>query len=260
MWYKRAKRTRDRVPYGVLVYGDKYFVGVEHTTPIEIDDSRLVDAIKNHGEQHGYYYEGSGGPADIHQPLFGLKQKKDYAGGWDRARLEKVKQEGIKPENLSFVFSNVDANWEQGTNRLVKANSTILRSMKRFFKEKRFFREQGISVTDDDIRKFLRASSRGTGKNYYEIARKTIATEQNVKNFLGELESVAWPNDWSTKKRTKGPEILVDLESKARNEFVLDHMGPGVYFAGAGHLLQVRDILKSRREKFILIGGSAIEP
>lgn len=257
-YLKESSENDDKVPHGVLVHGDKYFIGVEHETPVKIHDSSLVDTIKKHADQHGYFFEGSGGPADIHQPLFGLKEKKHYAGSWDEARMQKMKKEGVKPENLSFVFSNVDTNWKQGTNRLVKPNSSISDSLKQFFNQKEFFKKHGISVTDDHIRDFLTASSHGMGKNYHEIAQKTPATERNVRSFLGELESVAWPDNWSTKKRTKGPEILVDRESKARNEFVLDHMGPGVYFAGSGHLLQLRDILKSRKEKFKLIGGSQI--
>ena len=72
------------------------------------------------------------------------------------------------------------------------------------------------------------------------------------------MESIAWPENWNSKKRTTGPEKLVDTESEERNTHVLDNMGPGVYFAGAGHLKQIADTLKDRGEQFTMHGGSEI--
>lgn len=253
-----SRNSTDKAPQGVLVYKDKYFVGVEHKVPVKISNKSLLDTIRKHGKKHGFYFEGHGGPADIKQPLFGLGSKDDYAGSWDIERMKKIKKEGVKPENLSFVYSNVEVNWNQGTKTIVKPSLSIFKSLKIFFNRDKVFGKHGIEITDDDITDFLIASSKNMGKDFSKIAKKTLATEKNVEKFLKELETVAWPENWSTKKRTKGPEILVDRESEARNVFVLDEMGPGVYFAGSGHLFQWKDLLKSRKQKFKLIGGSKI--
>ena len=78
-----SENVQSIAPHGVLVYGDKIYVGVEHGKVPTISSS-LVSSIKEHGRGHGFFYEGTGPEVDIKQPKFGLSDIKDYRGGWDQ--------------------------------------------------------------------------------------------------------------------------------------------------------------------------------
>ena len=105
----------DPAPHGVLIHKDKVFVGLEHGKPAEIHDPNLLSHVKSIGDRHGYSFEGAGESSlDTHQPAFGLKHSHDYRDGWDVDRSKSIAKNGIKPHNMSVLFSNVEANWGEG--------------------------------------------------------------------------------------------------------------------------------------------------
>lgn len=244
--------NKDSIPQGVLVYGDKIFVGSEHSKDIEISDTKILNKIKSHGSEHGFFYEGDGG--DAKQPVFDLASMKDYKGGWDEHRAKSIADSGIQPHNLSILNSNVDVNWPK-IKQDFKGKTVFdgILNWARTNTEKLF---GGAKVEPEHVESFLTASSKKTGQNFLSMAKTTPTS--GVKEFLKKIEKIAWPNDWDTKKRTAGPELLVDKENESRNAHVIDNMGPGVYIAGSGHLKQVADLLKQRGEKFQMHGGSRI--
>lgn len=245
--------NKDSVPQGVLVYGDKIFVGADHEKPISIGDERILDKIKSHGSKHGFYFEGDGG--DAKQNALGLSSTKDYKDGWDEDRMKSIADSGIKPHNLAILYSNVDVNWNK-TKQNFKGK-TVFDGIHSWAKAGSSTMFGGAEVTQSHVEDFLKASSEKTGQDFLSMARKTPASQG--KEFLKKIEKIAWPDDWNTKKRTAGPELLVDRENQERNAHVVDNMGPGVYVAGAGHLKQVADLLKQRNKKFTMHGGSQIK-
>jgi hypothetical protein len=251
--------NKNKIPQGVLIHGNHILVGVAHGSDLKIEDKEILNKIKSHGEKHGFYYEGTGGPTDIKLPLFGLKSKKDYAGGWDEDRMKKIKENGVEPHNLSPLFANVDVNWNQGVSAVANESGSIFDGIHSWANSKDGpFASHGISVSKDRVEGFLSAMGKGTGRNWLKDAKQTKATTEASKKFLKDAEKIAWPENWNTKKRTAGPELLVDKESEERNSHIVDNMGPGVYFAGSGHLNQVRDLLKARGEDFDFHGGEEI--
>ena len=220
----------------VLVHGDKMIIGVEHGSPFSIKDKNLIDKIKTHGRSHGFFYEGKPG-IDIPQPALGLKDVKDYTGGFDQIRDENIKQsKTVRPHHLSILFSNVDANWNQGIGKHFESGSVHdgIHSWARS--------HFGDFVTPEHVSHMLSAASEGTGKNFLDMAKQTPA--RKGKEFLSGLEKIAWPDDWASKKRTTGPEKLVDQETRERDSHLLG-MGPGVYIIGGGHLDSIRKQLST---------------
>jgi hypothetical protein len=211
----------------VLFHDNKIIVGVGHGSPFTSDDTELVDKIKQHGQKHGFYYEGKPG-SDISQPQLGLQSVKDYAGGFDEMRDQTIQTpQDLKPHHLSILFGNVDTNWKQGVGSHFQSG-TVFDGIHSWARS-----HWGDLVTPDHVSRMLTAASKNTGKNFLELAKTTPATQG--KRFLSRLETIAWPDNWATKKRTTGPEQLVDQETASRDSHLLG-MGPGVYVIGSGHL------------------------
>ena len=225
----------DTDPEGVLFHKDKIIVGVKHEIPIRISDSQLKTKIEQHGTKHGFYYEGKPGP-DIKQSDLGLHKVNDYRGGFDEMRLQQQKRsQNIKPHNLSLIFGNVDTNWNNGISNHFKTG-TVFDGIHSWARN-----HFGDFVTHDHVSGLLKAASENTGHEFLSIAKNTPAT--NGKKFLGKIEKIAWPNDWATKKRTAGPEKLVDAETRERDEHLIHHTPAGVYIIGSGHLKSIKKII-----------------
>jgi len=241
----------DPIPHGVLIYGNKIFVGADHKKPVSISDDKLLDEIKSHGSKHGFFYEGKGG--DAKQPVLGLRSVEDYKGGWDEHRAKTIKASGIQPHHFSVLYANMDVNWPMIASDF-KGN-TVFDGILHWTKTRSNKMFGGAEVKPEHVENFLTAASRNTGQDFLRQARTTPVS--GVQKFLKKMEEIAWPKDWNTKARTAGPELLSDEESDSRNAHVIDNMGPGVYITGAGHLLQIADLLKKREETFQMHGGSA---
>lgn len=222
-------------PEGFLFHGNKIIVGVKHEVPIKISDSQLKTKITEHGLKYGFYYEGKPGP-DINQPNLGLKSVDDYSGGFDEMRLQQQKKsENIKPHNLSLIFGNVNTNWDNGISDHFKSG-TVFDGIHSWARS-----HFGDFVTPEHVSGLLKAASENTGTDFLKTAKKTKATDG--KKFLKGIEKIAWPDDWATKKRTMGPEKLVDTETRERDEHLINNTPAGVYLIGSGHLKSIRNII-----------------
>ena len=222
-------------PIGVVTHGNKIIVGVEHGVSFSTSDSRLKSQIKKYGRKHGFYYEGKPG-ADIKQSDLGLKDVSDYKGGFDKIRLQQQKKsQNIKPHNLSLIFGNVDINWNNGISNHFKSG-TVFDGIHSWARG-----HFGDFVTTNHVSDLLKASSENTNHDFLSLAKKTHST--GGKQFLGKIEKIAWPDNWATKKRTAGPEKLVDAETRERDEHLIHHMPAGVYVIGGGHLDSIKKVI-----------------
>jgi len=227
--------TEEADPEGVLIHGNKIIVGVTHETPIRIADSQLKTKIQQHGMNHGFYYEGKPGP-DIKQSDLGLHDVSDYKGGFDEVRLQQQKRsQDIKPHNLSLIFGNVNTNWGNGISDHFKSG-TVFDGIHSWARS-----HFGDFVTPEHVSGLLKAASENTDHDFLSLAKKTPAA--SGKEFLGKIEKIAWPDDWATKKRTAGPEKLVDAETQERDTHLIHHMPAGVYVIGGGHLKSINKVI-----------------
>jgi hypothetical protein len=96
-------------------------------------------------------------------------------------------------------------------------------------------------VTPNHVSGLLKAASENTNHDFLSLAKKTPST--GGKQFLGKIEKIAWPDNWATKKRTAGPEKLVDAETRERDEHLIHHMPAGVYVIGGGHLDSIKKVI-----------------
>ena len=239
--YINISNTKKAGPTGVLFHNGKIIIGVTHGKPIKISDPELRSRIREHGEKHGFFYEGKPKPVDIKQPSLGLHSEKDYRGGFDEMRLQEQKRsQNIKPHNLSLIFGNVDVNWNQGISDHFKSGSVFdgIHSWARS--------HFGDFVTPDHVSGLLKASSENTDHNFLDLAKKTPA--KDGKNFLNKIEKIAWPSDWATKERDTGPEKMADAETRERDSHLIDNMPAGVFVIGGGHLDSIQKLINSRKK------------
>jgi len=257
------KLAADKVPHGVLAHRNKLYVGVNHGRPVEIADRRLVDRIKRHGKNFGYFLEGprdSVTAVDHAQPLFNLKGVDDYAGSWDDDRMRRLKSVGLKAHNFSPLATNVDVNWSSIGQKMIDPNKSILDSLTGMSNQAPWFKSVGLPVTRDHLTDYLTQASEGVknNENFAQWAASKKATPRNVRKFLTTLERYSWPDNWNTDKYESGAHRLAMMETRERDAHTIDHMGPGVYFAGSGHLKSIADELTRRKLKYKLMGGSEI--
>jgi len=255
--YLLEQNTESPAPYGALKINHsdgktQWIIGVHHGEQVKIQDPKLKRSIAEHGKEHGHYYEGTGNDTDITQSQFGLETSKDYKGGWDKDLAPTISKNGIQPHHLSIITSNVDENWEQGGvgKHFQDPKQTVFDGILSFYQKNSPFNE--APVTSEHVKKYLQANGPGTDVDWLHEAQNTPATQG--KKFLKRIERIAWPEDWNTKSRTTGPERMADRASTERNRHILG-MGSGVFWAGAGHLLQIQKLLKKDGTDYKLHGG-----
>jgi len=257
--YLLEQNTESPAPYGALKINHsdgrtQWIVGVYHGEQVKIQDPELKRIIAKHGKEHGHYYEGTGNDTDITQSEFGLETSKDYQDGWDMSHARTIGENGIKPHHLSLITGNVDVNWKRGgiSKHFTDPKQTVFDGILSFYQKNSSKLFNGARITSEHVEKYLQANGPGTDVDWLHLARNTPATQG--KEFLKRIEAMAWPSNWDTKSRTTGPERLGDEMSRERNEHLLG-MGPGVYFAGAGHLLQIKELLDQDGIDYELHGG-----
>lgn len=256
--YLLEQNTESPAPYGALKIEHpdgrpQWIIGVRHGEKVEISDPELQHSIIQHGKQYGHYYEGTGNGTDIKQPKFGLSGIDDYKDGWDTSHARTIAENGIKPHHLSTITANVDTNWDAGIREhFQNPEQTVFNGIVSWCTKNSKEMFGGAQVTPKHVEKYLQANGLETGVDWLHKAQTTPATQG--KEFLKDIERIAWPKDWATRRRETGPEQLADMMSTERNEHLLG-MGPGVYWAGAGHVLQLIDILKEKGIKYKFYGG-----
>jgi len=256
--YLLEQNTESPAPYGALkiTHSDgrtQWIVGVHHGKQVNIKDPELKRSIAEHGKEHGHWYEGPGNDTDITQSEFGLKTSKDYRGGWDEDWARTFSKNGIQPHHLGLISGNVDINWEQGIGEHFQdPKQTVFDGILSFYQKNSSKLFNGARITSEHVKKYLQANGPGTDVDWLHEAQTTPATQG--KKFLKRIERIAWPEDWNTKSRTTGPERMADRASTERNRHILG-MGSGVFWAGAGHLLQIEELLKKDGTDYKLYGG-----
>ena len=244
---------RSSAPHGVFFYKDKIIVGVKHRQPVKISDKSLVEKIQNHGEQHGYFYEGDG--KDASQSLFGLKSMKDYKSGYDKD-FNKAQKE-FPYQMLSVLAANTSTNkqydWiaKSGQNGKISIFDAILKSN---LGKKLDLPE----LTPKILEKFLKRV------NFLDRAKNTKAIRENAKKFITDMEKEGYEHkdskgkyDWK-EANTEMQKVSQEGED-LRNYYILDKAKPGVYIIGAGHLESMKRILDERNEDYDMVGGEDIE-
>ena len=245
-------------PYGVLMHKDKIFIGVNHTVPVKITDPDLLDTIVEHGKKSGYFYEGSGKTkgGDLIQNQFGLKTISDYTGGWDKQYQESIKKIPVSAKDLSLFTGNVPINFDH-IGPIMTGDHNIYKGFEKLINHPRFF--NGRPVNPSIIKEFLKKAEVKSNNKWLTRAQTEMATSKNCKSFLMDMEEESYPDDWRTNTKKHGLTDMSNQINTERNEFVLDKMGPGVYFAGNGHLRLLTDILDKRNEKYTMHGGESIQ-
>ena len=243
---------KSSAPKGVLTYKDKIIVGVDHGTSVKISDKSLVEKIKGHGEEHGYFYEGDG--KDAKQPLFDLKSMKDYKSGYDKD-FNKT-QKDFPYEMVSVIAANTETNkqydWitKAGDNGKLSIFDAIL-------KADLGKRMDLPELTPKILEKFFKRI------DLLDKAKNTKATKENAKKFITDMEKQGYEHknskgeyDW------KNPSTELQKVSQEgedlRNYYILDDAEPGVYIIGAGHLESMKRILDERNEDYDMVGGEKI--
>lgn len=246
---------KSSAPLGVFFYKDKIIVGANHGTSVKISDKSLVEKIKKHGEEHGYFYEGDGG--DAKQPIFNLSSIKDYSGGYDDAFNKSLKE--FPYQHIAIIAANTKINkqYEKITQYAQNGKKSIFDGIINYF-NKGFPKNHFPELTTNILEKFLKKT------NLLEKAKNTIATKENAKKFITDMEKQGYEHknakgeyDW---KNPSTPLQKVAQEGEdLRNDYILDKAEPGVFIIGAGHLDSMKRILDKRNEDYKMIGGEKIE-
>jgi hypothetical protein len=244
---------KSSAPLGVFFYKDKIIVGANHGTSVKISDKSLVEKIKKHGEEHGYFYEGDG--KDAPQPLFSLKTMTDYASGYDKDYNKSLKE--FPYQTVSAIASNTKINkqydWfsKAGENGKHSIFDAILKS--------NLGKKMNLpELTSKVLEKFFKRV------NLLDKAKNTKATKENTKKFITDMENEGYEHkdskgkyDWK-EANTEMQKVSQEGED-LRNYYILDKAEPGVFIIGAGHLDSMKRILDKRNEDYKMIGGEKIE-
>lgn len=234
--------SHEDAPRGVIFHGDKkVFVGKQHGAALKLSQD-LIDKIKAIGNKYGYWWEGTGG--DI-STTTGFSNKKDYEGSWDDEFIKT--QKGYDPAFLYTLFTNTNVNKQK---EYIPANNmTIFESIMKLQTKIGYMKDRKFDA--ETLTKFLRQCSEDDA-DFVQMS-KLPATKENVNRFLDKGEKLMWPEkNWEKYPNRAGK--LAEKIDILRNEFLIN-AGSGVYFAGSGHLTELKKLLKSKKASFIMIGG-----
>ena len=231
--------SKSEAPNGVIFDGpNKAYVGVEHGNPITLSNE-LAEKIKLIGQKYGYFYEGGGGDKKNVKKYFGEK----YKSGWDDDFIKSIK--GYPVEFLYTLFTNTNVNKQK--QNLPRENSTIFDSIIK--NQKKFSYMKDREYDAKTLTKFLEICSEN-GNDFVKMSKEQ-ATKENVIKFLDAGEKLMWPKNWEEYPNKAGK--LVKKAEDSRNGYLLEQ-DSGVYFMGAGHLKELRDLKKTLK----IIGGENI--
>ena len=241
------ENKKREAPQGIIFSNDdkKAFVGKDHEKPLDLSDS-LFDKIKEIGDKHGYWWEGTGG--DI-KTTTNFSDKKKYKGSWDDEFTKTLK--GYPPEFLYTVFTNTNVNKQREI--LVSPNKTIFDSIMAAQTKIGYLKDRKFD--EETLRNFLSLCSEKDGANFLEMS-KLPATKENVNKFLSEGEKLMWPDkNWAQYPNRAGK--LAEKVDIVRNQYLINEKA-GVFFAGSGHLKELKHMLEKSKTPFTMIGGEDI--
>lgn len=231
-------------PFGVVVQtpGQKVIVGDDHRNPIPMDP-RIKAEVEKIGDRFGYWGEGTAG-ADFkpYSPFRASMQRgKGYNGSWD----DDYK---VNPSDYRFLYT-MFANVDQGENQQSSAaganpKDTIFNNLIK----NPTWQYPGVAVNAQSMTKFLKAGS--TPQTDFLALAQQEATPENVKTFLDTGEREMFNNY----EANNSPMAKIAKGANGERDRHLIKKGPGVYFAGAGHLVSISKMLGKR-----MIDGSKAE-
>ena len=218
-------------PYGVIVQtnGKKIIVGDNHKTPIIVDPNTKAD-IERVGDAYGYYSEGTASP-NLNPAYVTFKDgiQKNWKGSWDKDLIP-----GNDHRFLYTLFSNVDDGENKQSSELTRPGSTIIDTI---VSNRNWGVYPGTAVNMQSVTKFLNQGSTPQ-MNLVDMAKQE-ATPENVKTFLGIGEKQMWDTPGT-------PLHKLALGANEMRDQHLIRKGPGVYFAGAGHLITISQMIDKK--------------
>lgn len=244
MWEQKGEPPNSR---GVMVHGDKIFVGVSHgTTPTF--DSKTQKMIQQHIQQHGHWDEGNGGDAEVTRPITGDAKSR---GSFDEDLVNKdlyTDKEGKRftpYHHITNLFGNLPGS-EQESNiaKTLSNDKTSLRDALLKNHHKIF----NTHTSEGAVNRFLAHA----GSDYEEMAKKP-ATHENVKAFLSKGTKDAWEGN---NNPDTGVGRMARKVQTERENYLMDRAPAGVYFIGSGHLPSMSRTLQDRGVQHTMIGGS----
>lgn len=228
-------------PYGVIFKNNTIaYVGRNHGKPLVLSTS-LIKKIKEIGNKYGYWYEGNGGDVES---TSNFHNKKIYEGSWDHEFSKTLKS--YPPEFLYTIFTNTNVNKQK--EKIPNKQKTIFDSIMSLQSEISYLKHK--SFDEKTLRKFLMMCSEDN-VDFVKMSQLP-ATSENVNDFLDKGESLMWPKNWKDYPNKAGK--VAKKVDDMRNIFLLSRES-GVYFAGAGHLIELQKLDKSLK----ILGGERAE-
>ena len=232
-------------PLGVIVQTpkQKVLVGDNHRTPIKLDP-RIKAEIEKVGDEHGYWGEGTSG-ADF-GPYSTFRASIDRGAGFKGSWDADYKINANDWRFLYTMFANVD----DGGNSQTKAaganpNETIFNNLIK----NPTWQFPGVAVNAQSMEKFLKAGS--TPQTDFLALAQQQATPENVRKFLDTGEKEMFDNY----ENNNSPMAKIAKGANGeRDKHLVGKKQPGVYFAGAGHLVSI-----SKNFNLSMIDGSQAE-
>jgi len=230
MKIKEITEAIGSAPFGVIVQtpGQKVIVGDNHRDPIPMDP-RIKAEVEKVGDEHGYWGEGTAGADFVAYSPFraSMQRGKGYNGSWDRGYK-------VNANDWNFLFT-VFANVDQGENQQSRAaganpKDTIFNNLIK----NPTWQYPGVAVNAQSMEKFLKAGS--TPQTDFLALAQQEATPENVKTFLDTGEREMFANYEAN--NSPMARIAKNANGK-RDDYLIARREPGVYFAGAGHLLSL---------------------
>lgn len=231
---------------GVLIHGNKIFVGVSHGQTPKLD-TKTNAMIQQHMDKHGHWDEGNGGDAEATRPITGKRQSN---GSYDEDLINKqlyTDENGNRfspHHHVTNLFGNLPGGEQE--NNLISTMSlpdktihdTILHHQNHFFPG---LGQKGMSD-------FRTASDKKTASML-----DLPATEKNVRKFIQHGTKQSWSGNENpdTPLGRMARQVQTD-----REEHLLNKAPAGVYFIGSGHIPSMSKRLEGRKEQHQLIGGS----
>lgn len=238
------EQKESEAPRGVIIDGNKAFVGKAHKEPLILSDE-LLEKIKEIGNKYGYWYEGNGGDILSSSPL--PTNKDDYEGSFDRDFEKSI--DGEPPEFYYVMFSNIKVNHaiRRLTNPRLSIFDSILRGYNEENKHWHMYYLRDVLPRAATLTKFLQSVS-DDEHDFLEMS-KMPATKENSQKFLETGEKRMWPpKNWKEYPYNAGK---IALKANSQRDKYLASQKTGVYVVGSGHLV---DIVKLNNS-FKLIGG-----
>jgi hypothetical protein len=230
MKIKEITEAIGSAPFGVIVQtpGQKVIVGDNHQDPIPMDP-RIKAEVEQVGDEHGYWGEGTAGADFVAYSPFraSMQRGKGYNGSWDRGYK-------VNANDWNFLYT-VFANVDQGENQQSRAaganpKDTIFNNLIK----NPTWQYPGVAVNAQSMTKFLKAGS--TPQTDFLALAQQEATPENVKTFLDTGEREMFDNY----EANNSPMARIAKSANGkRDDYLIARREPGVYFAGAGHLLSL---------------------